>query len=527
MKFRYLIPAFVAVIAFFTGCKTDDDPIYLSNVSLSTSYVSLNTDGGTTAVELKASADWSIDEATVPEWLTVSPMSGSAGATTLNFSAAAATSTNQTTVKLNRGGQTQEINVLQYAEEADPEIITITEAVAMIKAGTQPASAVYFRGVVCRIQEISPQYGNATYFLSDDGTYGDGNWLEVYRGKWIDGENFTKGDEFSVGDEMVVKGVLIDYNGTPETQQGTAQVISVTKSLIKVDSLDVVELPIEGGFTTAALTCKGSGISVEIPADAQDWLSVAGINTQNATVKFKVQPNDGGDRNTTVTFKTVDGGKEYTATATISQKGAIVAATVGEFIAAEVGDAQYRLQGNITNLYYSKENLSGFYIRDYTGEVLVYKPEGFTGTEAKVGDVVTVMGKRTAYKDTPQMGSCVMESVDNVVEAISISDFKNLPDDTSKSKYYLISGTVRQTTAEEKEQGAKDDIEKYGNFYLVDESGNDVYIYGVINGWGGPKGKFGELGVSFGDKLTIIAYKTSYNGLIEGVGVYLSHEKAE
>ena len=89
MKLRYFIPIVVAVAAMFTGCSSDDDARYLDNIQVSTSYVSLNKDGGNTSVTLTTSADWSIVESTVPAWLTISPMSGSAGETKLNFTAEA------------------------------------------------------------------------------------------------------------------------------------------------------------------------------------------------------------------------------------------------------------------------------------------------------------------------------------------------------------------------------------------------------------------------------------------------------
>jgi hypothetical protein len=209
MKLRYFIPIVVALVAMFTGCSEDNDAIYLDNIRLSSTYVSLSKDGATTDVILTTSAEWSIDEKTVPEWLTISPMSGAAGTHTLTFTPTPGGS-RTATLKINCGGQTQEVNVIQYAEETEPVLMTVSEAVAHIKAGTQPEGAVYVKGIVCKIQEISPQYGNATYFLSDDGTYGDNNWLEIYRGAWLNNEKFTTGDEFAVGDEMVVKGVLID-----------------------------------------------------------------------------------------------------------------------------------------------------------------------------------------------------------------------------------------------------------------------------------------------------------------------------
>lgn len=175
-------------------------------------------------------------------------------------------------------------------------------------------------------------------------------------------------------------------------------------------------------------------------------------------------------------------------------------------------------------MYASDKQGKSFYIADHTGKTLVYRAEGFIEAGAKVGDVVTVMGQRGAYKESPQMVNGTLEEVKYAVETKTIAEFRDLPD--SKEQYYLISGTITEAPQEELDKGAKNDVTKYGNFDLTDETGS-VYIYGVLKGWGGAKGQFGDLGLTWGDKLTIIAYKTTYNGLIEGVGVYVSSEKTE
>ena len=534
MKLRYFIPVLAAVIALFTGCKSDEDPIYLDNIQVSKSFVGISTDGSATKIKLNAGGDWAFDKVDArtttdadgkkvttyyetPEWLTVSPLSGTAGQDLeLTFSATEATATRTAVLKLSCGGSTQEINVMQYAQEAEPEIITTAQAVAMIKAGTQPASAVYVKGIVCRIQEISPSYGNATFFISDDGTYGDSNWLEIYRGKWINGANFTTGDEFAVGDEMVVKGVLIDYNGTPETSQGTAEVISLTKSLIKVDSLDVKQLPVEGGIVNAALTCKGNGISVDIPAEAQSWLSITGIDTENAVVKFFAQPNSGGDRSATITFKTTSAGKDYSATTTIAQKGAIQEVSVADFLDAAVGDAQYRVTGIITkvvNSAYGNVN-----IRDFSGEVYVYgigAKGDFEKAGLKAGDIVTLVGKRGEHKGSAQMAGAQLESVKAVTE-VSIADF--LTKDDKADVYYKVTGTIDEIANS-----------TYGNLYLSDGT-TRLYVYGCYPGWGATgdfrKNYLATAGIAVGDKLTVIGVKSTYNGTpqVNG-GLYFDHEK--
>ena len=296
--------------------------------------------------------------------------------------------------------------------------------------------------------------------------------------------------------------------------------VKVNKSLIKVDSLTVDgvksdgTLPLEGGNITAAVTCKGDGINVEIPDDAKDWLFISAITSNSVT--FHALENTGGDRSTVVTFKTYSSGREYTSQVAIAQKGAIIAATVAEFLAAEVGDTQYRLSGIISSLYYYKEDVAGFYIRDFSGETLVYKAEGFTGTEAKIGDIVTVSGKRGAYKDSPQMVSGTFEAVNYAVTEISIADF--LTKEDSKEVYYMITGTIDEIAND-----------TYGNLYLTDGT-NRLYVYGCYPGYGATgdnrKGFLQEADIAVGDQLTMIGYKDTYNGTIELCGgIYFSHDK--
>jgi len=511
MKFKYIIPAFIAVVAaLFTGCSENNDPTYLSEIRVSQSYVGIPAAGGTVSVGLTASDSWTVKN--VPAWLTVSPASGSAGFTNLTFNAGQASSTNEATVTIVCGNQTQEINVIQMTEKVELPISTCAEVVA-----GEDGKSFRVKGACTAIANTT--YGN--WYLND-GTE------EVY----IYGTLDAKGAEknflslgIEVGDIITVEGPKTTYSGTVELVNVT--VINIEKSLIKADSLVVNGvkgnvLPLEGGDFEAKLTNKGNGITVDIPADAQSWLSVLGIQNSGttSTVKFRATANEGGDRKTTLVFKTTDGKKEYTTQAEVSQKGAVIACPIADFLAAEVGDTQYRLTGVITELYASDKQGKSFYIADHTGKTLIYRAEGFIEAGAKVGDVVTVVGKRGAYKETPQMVSGVFEAINYAAAPISIADFRNVAD--NKEAYYLISGTISEAT----EANTKNDVTQYGNFNLTDETGS-VYVYGVLKGWGGAKGEFGDLGLTWGDKLTIIAYKTTYKGLVEAVGVYVSHEKAQ
>lgn len=511
MKLRYFIPAIIALFSLaLTSCNDDDSATLLDEIQLTSSNVGIPVEGGSTSVGITASDTWSVDPEEIPDWLTVSPMTGQAGQTAVSFSAPAAPDARSTVLHIECRGKRQTINIIQGLPSVT--VATCAEVIA------GPESKTYrVTGTVTSWGSNYAKYGN--FNLTDEtGTiyiYG----MADKQGKLANNPIASWGLE--LGDIITVEGPKTVYNGTVELVDVT--VINIQKSLVKVESMDPAngEFPKEGGDVTVNLSCKtANGISVEIPEEAKDWLSIASITGgSEPIVKFHAAPNEGGERTATVTFKTTDGSKEYTSQAVFVQKGSVVAATVAEFLAAEVGDTQYRIQGIVSGMYEYKGSIQGFYIADYTGNTLVYKPEGFTGTEAKVGDVVTVVGKRGAYKDSPQMVSGTLESVDYAVTAISIADFRNLPD--NKQAYYLISGEIVNAT----EENTKNDVTQYGNFNLKDETG-EVYIYGVLTGWGGSKGHFGELDLTWGDKLTIIAYKTTYNGLVEGVGTYLSSEKA-
>ena len=315
-----------------------------------------------------------------------------------------------------------------------------------------------------------------------------------------------------VGDQVTVQGPKTTYNGTVELVNVT--VVKIVKSLIKVDSLTVdgavsSELPVAGGEITAHLTCKGSGVAVEIPAEAKEWLGVTSSTVGlNPTVTFYAKKNEGGDRAVTVTFKTTDGTKEYTSQATITQKGAIVETNVADFLAAEIGTTNYRITGVVTELYTSDKQGESFYIQDYSGKVLVYRAAGFKDSGAKVGDVVTVVGQRGAYKSTPQMVSGKFEAIKYAVQTATITELLAKEDD--KNTYYMVTGTI---TSLKDDKGNDND---YGNLFFSDGT-SEIYVYGCYPGWGakGDDRKYliQDNDIKVGDEITIIAYKTSYKGV--------------
>ena len=502
MKIKNIIAALTAVLALAVGCQVEGDH-YLSQVQVSSSYVAINMNGGSTNITVDATSNWTILPGT-PGWLSISPTSGSAGSTSVSFSAGTTLDGRTAQVVLECGGKTQRINVIQG-------LSTVSKATcAEVIAG--PESKTYLVSGVCtRIANTS--YGN--WYL-DDGTG------EIYIYGTVNGSGSYAWSSFNieVGDEVTVQGPKTVYNGTVELVDATF--ISVNKSLIKVAEIDPedAQLPIEGGDFTVKLTNKGTGVYVDIPDNAAEWLSIKSV--AGNTVTFHAAANQGGDRSTTIVFRTTDGKKEYTAEQALSQKGAIIACSIADFNAAPVGTTLYRLTGVISRV--ANSNYGNYYIRDWSGETYVYgtgSAGDFVAGGWKVGDIVTVVGKRDEYKGTIEMTGSTIENTISVTE-ISIADFLTKPD--NKNVYYMVTGTISSL------KDNKGNDNDYGNLYITDGA-NELYVYGCYPGYGatGNDRKFfiRDNNIQVGDQLTMIGYKDTYNGLIELCGgIYFSHVPA-
>ncbi len=82
---------------------------------------------------------------------------------------------------------------------------------------------VYVKGIVTEIKEISVNYGNATYYISD---VEGGEKFYIYRGKGLNGENFTSEDELVVGAVVVLNGALANYKGTSPQMNTGSKIVS-------------------------------------------------------------------------------------------------------------------------------------------------------------------------------------------------------------------------------------------------------------------------------------------------------------
>ena len=491
MKLKYFIPMFIMALAMLTSCSDDEVVTYPDGLRVSSSYMALPVEGGSASIDVYCNQKWEVDTVgAFPKkepWFDYSVSSSDKGQV-LTITADETLDGRSTSFKIvAENGTTQIVNVIQGLSTVS------TATCAEVIAG--PDSKTY------RVKGVCSGIANTTY----------GNWYlndgtgELYIYGTLDKNGATKNFlslGIEVGDEITVEGPKTTYGSTIELVNVT--VIAINKSLIKVDSTYVGgvasnELPLEGGELTAYVTCKGQGVTVDIPEDAKEWLSISAIKNGGSEVVFKAAPNTGGDRNTTVIFKTTDGKKEYTSQMTIAQKGAIVPLTVAEFNAKEVGDAQYRLTGLVTKV--DDAAAGKYYISDYTGQVYVYKASG----EVALNDVVTIVGKYAEYKGTPQVGSGKLEEVCASAEPISLAGFNAAADDNDK--LYVLTGKITEIAND-----------TYGNLYIEDETGEKVYLYGVYGDWTGENKKnfITDNGIAVGDEITVVTIKTSHKDNPQG-----------
>jgi hypothetical protein len=152
------------------------------------------------------------------------------------------------------------------------------------EAGTE--NDVYAKGIVTSVTEISTNYGNATFVISDDaeGT----NKLTVYRAYGPGNEKITDANIVKKGDEVVICGKLVNFKGnTPEFTQG-CYIVSVKDNGGSTD---------EGGNEGSG---EVSGNSISVTTADLGYDNAADITTINlsdgTTLTFGAGDNKNGPK---------------------------------------------------------------------------------------------------------------------------------------------------------------------------------------------------------------------------------------
>ena len=499
-----------AAAALFTGCRQEEADIDLPALKVAgadlsfdddTKKASYTADMSLTTLQLNVTAnrDWSSEilwDADETPWIAVTPEKGLASdqpqRVTLTILNNAGYNRNKT-VKFTIGYDYKTLAVSQTGERGEEIIgtldnpLTVAGAVKYVKslgADVQSSSQVFVKGKISQIADggsfgASGTYGNATFYISDDGTT-NGDQFYAYRVLYLGNRKWTSKDpDIKVGDEVILYGNVVNFRGnTPETVQGTAFVYDHNGKNEGTGG--------GGGSDEPVGTPEGTG------TQADPYNVAAALQA--------VKP------------LTWTSNEVYDSTDEVFVKGKISRiANAGTF--GESGTF-----GNAT-----------FYISDdgsQNGELYAYRilylgnKKYTSGTDIKVGDEVVICGKLMNYRgNTPetvanaaylyslngQGGGGTDPQPSGDVKAVTIAEFNAAPE--SQTQVYelvgVIGGSINTT---------------YGNFDLADETGT-VYVYGLTAtelGYGAKNDKsYASLGLAEGDKIKIRGYRGSFNDKIE------------
>lgn len=124
--------------------------------------------------------------------------------------------------------------------------LAVVQYIKSLEVGVNSSNYVYIKGIVSSTKEISAQFGNASFYISADGTT-TGTQFYVYRVKGLGNKNIASDDEVKVGDEVIICAKVVNYGGnTPETVQGEGYIYSLNGKT-------------EGGTTPSTGQATGDG----------------------------------------------------------------------------------------------------------------------------------------------------------------------------------------------------------------------------------------------------------------------------
>ena len=424
MKLKYIIPSFIAVIAMFTGCSDDNEPTYLSNLKVSSSYVAFDVKGGTQKITVTATEDWSMDfmvpvkadslddekgivKYQVPtsqmatkenKWVKVSQLSGGAGTTDISFTVGATTATRSVTIRIKAGDKYQNIIVAQVDDSPTP-VSTVKDVLKGVDSKTYRV-----KGLCGKI--INTSYGN--WYMVD----GEGNELYIYGTKDASGAYNWKKFNIAPGDLVTVEGARTTYKSTVEIVDATF--ISVKKALLLSKETNKT-IDKEGKPFNITITQKGEGLSFKSDVD---WMTIEPGYTVNkkGDLVFTVNPSEnttGKNREGTLTFKSTKGKDESVLAVTIIQLGTTPVTTGGiagissAISASTDRNKQVNFDVVLTDAKVTYKNGSNIFVEDATGGLLLYSGN----SSLAVGDVINgrVWGAGYAYNGLPEATSLQTE----------------------------------------------------------------------------------------------------------------------
>ena len=272
----------------YIGFRSNKDAMYLTSVSIVWETSNLTPSGlvyATETVEKNLGDAAFTNPLTNPNNLTVAYSSSkTAVATVATNGEVTIVGAGETTITATfAGNTTYEAGSASYTLKViDPNApgataenpYTVAQARAAIDAGTG-VTGVYATGIVSKIVTTLSN-GQISYNISSDGKESS-DQLQVYKGKGIEGANFTSDNDVRVGDSVVVYGDLTKYNSIYEFAQNNKLVFIKHNSKLNA-GLDYATATVEKNMGEAAFTnelTNPNNLSVTYSSSATNVATVA------------------------------------------------------------------------------------------------------------------------------------------------------------------------------------------------------------------------------------------------------------
>ena len=370
---------------------------------------------------------------------------------------------------------------------ADPYNVTAAlNYVNSLAADTESDQNVYIKGKVVSINtnydESETQYGNAIFYISDDGT--NKNQFYVYRALYLDNKKYTSGTTLQEGDEVVVCGKVVNYKGTtPETVQNKAYLYSingvggnVNPTPYPGNTIGTADAPITASAAVEMINALENGASSAEKAYVKGKVVSVATNADNfakyGNINYYI--SDDGTKTNQVQIYAGDGlnGAKFSSIDDIKAGDEVV----------------------VLGTLYKYVNKSGSVIPEITGSYLVSQVSGGeTPTPNPSGDA-----KGTGTLDDPF----------NPLKAIEVATALG-SGNTSTEDYYVKGKISTIKYVFDAEHGT-------ATFFISEDgaAANEFQVYGVLY-LGNRNWVDGDTQIAVGDEVIIYGKLTNYSGTPE------------
>ena len=447
MKLYQSFLSILAAAALALGCVPEQVISSIPEFKPEQSYLGIPYEGGIANTGVTSKTDWSFDESTIPEWLTVTPHNGGPAVNSIVFAADKNTAASDRTANLivNVAGKQQRFTVVQSGPGAFEAPLSTIEQVA---AGAD-GEVFRIRATVTGIRNTN--YGNIDV---DDGTgsiyiYGLFNGIGQYpkdaAGGW---------SSFGIepGDVITVQGPRTMYGSTLELVDAT--LIKVEKSLIAVEPSGIELESAEAGTFTISVVSKADGMAV-LPSE--NWIKLTDIAKGEggaAVYSFAYEANTTtAARTASVVFKATNSSKSVSVT----QPGVPpTGQSITEIVALPDNSGVETLESTVV-----AKTAKGFVVSDGTTAIYAYD-NGANAVE--IGDKVKVLATKTTYNGVPELATLtsVEKTGTAAVEHPTVKDITAgaLDYAASVAEYIQFKGVLN----------------KSGNYYNVEIDGVDAGV---------------------------------------------------